>query len=71
MIKNREKYQTLSLKQKRMICKYNDDHKGIKQTQLIVHFTREFNHHLIKKQTMNGIIKEAEKYLKVEDNEYI
>ena len=29
MIKNREKYLTLSLEQKRMICKYNDDHKEI------------------------------------------
>ena len=43
MLKNREKYQTLSLEQKRMICKYNDDHNGIKQTQLIVHFISEFN----------------------------
>ena len=72
MIKHREKYQTLSLEQKRFICKYNDEHKGIKQTQLIVHFTREFNlDHPIKKQTMNGIIKDAEKYLKVEDNDDI
>ena len=63
IIKNREKYQALSLEQKRMICKYNNDHNGIKQTQLIVHFTRElFLDHPIKKQTMNGFIIVSNKF---------
>jgi hypothetical protein len=36
------KYNSLNLEQKRMICTYNEQHAGIKQKQLIMHFTKEF-----------------------------
>ena len=40
---NRIKYNSLSIEQKRNICTYHEKNKGIKQKQLIIYFTKEFN----------------------------
>jgi hypothetical protein len=41
-----------------MICTYNDQHAGIKQKQLIMHFTKEFkSDQPIKSSTMGDILK--------------
>ena len=40
---NRIKYNSLSIEQKRNICTYHEKTKGIKQKQLIIYFTKEFN----------------------------
>ena len=40
---NRIKYKSLSIEQKRNICTYHEKNKGIKQKQLIIYFTKEFN----------------------------
>ena len=40
---NRIKYNSLSIEQKRNICTYHEKNKAIKQKQLIIYFTKEFN----------------------------
>ena len=40
---NRIKNKSLSIEQKRNICTYHEKNKGIKQKQLIIYFTKEFN----------------------------
>ena len=39
---NKRKLQSLTIEQKRNICQYNEKYKGIKQKELIIHFSREF-----------------------------
>jgi hypothetical protein len=54
------KYNSLNLEQKRMICTYNEQHAGIKQKQLIMHFTKEFKlDQPLKSGTMNDILKDS------------
>ncbi len=58
------KYNSLNLEQKRMICTYNEQHAGIKQKQLIMHFTKEFKlDQPIKSSTMSDILKDSSKYV--------
>ena len=40
---NRIKYNSLSIEQKRNICTYHEKNKAIKEKQLIIYFTKEFN----------------------------
>ena len=67
---NRIKYNSLSIEQKRNICTYHEKNKGIKQKQLIIYFTKEFNlDQPIKSSTMSDIISNSTKYLNLEDGD--
>ena len=58
----------LTIEQKRNICQYNEKYKGIKQKELIIHFSREFKlERPISKSTMSDILQESEKFLKLEN----
>ena len=52
-----------------MICTYNERHAGIKQKQLIMYFTKEFDlDQPIKGSTMSDILKDSSKYLNLDEN---
>jgi hypothetical protein len=60
----------LTIEQKRNICTYHEKNKCIKQKQLILHFTKEFNlEQPIKSSTMSDIISNCMKYLNLEDDD--
>ena len=61
------KYKSLNLEQKRMICTYNERHAEIKQKQLIMYFTKEFDlDQPIKASKMSDILKYSSKYLNLD-----
>ena len=67
---NRIKYNSLSIEQKRNICTYHEKNKAIKEKQLIIYFTKEFNlDQPIKSSTMSDIISNSTKYLNLEDGD--
>jgi hypothetical protein len=63
------KYNSLNLEQKRMFCTYNERHAVIKQKQLIMYFTKEFDlDQPIKASTMSDSLKDSSKYLYLDEN---
>jgi hypothetical protein len=53
-----------------MNCTYHEQHEGIKQRHLIIHFTREFKlDQPIKSSTMSDILKDASKFLNFDDKQ--
>ena len=67
---SKNKYNSLEIEQKRMICIYNEKHKRITQKQLILHFTKEFQlERPIKTSTMSDIIKNSSKFLRYKEDD--